>query len=205
MNSKILSGTEGYAEEARFLLGRYEMNSFGEVYAAVKSYFPDEPSNIVDIGSGSGRDAGYLAQLGHQVVAVEPTCELREPAKKLHPSESIEWIDDSLPELSRLLKLQVTFDVVILNAVWMHLDKGQREIAMENIVKLTHIGSKLFITLRHGQIPKFRRMFDVSSDETIELASKHSIELLFQTQSESVGEPNRSAGITWSQIVLRRV
>ncbi|WP_205738069.1 class I SAM-dependent methyltransferase [Granulosicoccus antarcticus] len=189
MNSKVVSGTEGYAEEAAILLDRYERNSFEDVYAAVRSYFPEVSSTIVDIGSGTGRDAAYLAQIGHQVVAVEPTAELREPAKELHPSENIEWIDDSLPELSQLLSLQSTFDVVILNAVWMHLDKGQREIAMESISKLTHVGSKLFISLRHGPIPNYRRMFDVSCNETIQLASKYSIELLFQTQGESVAEP----------------
>lgn len=205
MKSKLVSGTEGYAEEAISLLNRYEKNSFDDVYAELQKYFLDVSSTIVDIGSGTGRDAGYLAKLGHQIVAVEPTAELREPAKKLHSSENIEWVDDSLPGLSKLLSRQSTFDVVVLNAVWMHLDEIQREIAMGSISRLIHAGSKVFITLRHGPIPPNRRMFEVSCEETIQLASEHSIELLFQTQSESVAEPNRSAGVTWSKLVLQRV
>ena len=200
-----MSGTEGYAEEASVLLERYEIDSFSEVYAAVMHHFPSVPSRIADIGAGSGRDAGYLAKQGHRVVAVEPTSELREPAKRLHPSENIEWVDDSLPELTRLLEMQKTFDLIIMNAVWMHLDQSQREIAMENIAKLTHSGTKIIITLRHGPIPSLRRMFDVSSEETIQLASKQSIQLLFQAQTESAGALNRAAGVMWSQIVLQRV
>ncbi|MFK8075683.1 MAG: class I SAM-dependent methyltransferase [Granulosicoccus sp.] len=150
MNSQTVSGTEGYAEEASVLLQRYEMNSFSEVYAAVMHHIPSVPSRIADIGAGSGRDAGYLAKQGHQVVAVEPTSELREPAKKLHPSENIEWVDDSLPELTQLLHMQKTFDLVIMNAVWMHLDQSQREIAMTNIAKLTHSGTKIITRLGMG-------------------------------------------------------
>lgn len=205
MTSTVVSGTEGYAEEAAVLLDRYEQSSFDDVYAAVQQFFPVQPSTIVDIGAGTGRDAAYLANLGHHVVAVEPTAELREPARKLHPSEHIEWIDDSLPGLSRLQCRQSTFDVVILNAVWMHLDKEQRELSMQNISKLTYAGSTLFITLRHGPVPTNRRMFDVSSNETIELASRYSMELLYETLGESVAEPNRSAGVTWSKLVLRRI
>jgi protein-L-isoaspartate O-methyltransferase len=32
---------------------------------------------VLDIGSGTGRDAAGLAAMGHSVVAVEPTAELR--------------------------------------------------------------------------------------------------------------------------------
>lgn len=202
---KVVSGTEGYAEEAAVLLDRYEKSRFEDVHAAVRQYFPERASTIVDIGAGTGRDAAYLANLGHHVVAVEPTAELREPARKLHPSENIEWVDDSLPGLARLLNRQATFDVVMLNAVWMHLDEEQRELSMGNISRLIHAGSTLFITLRHGPVPENRRMFEVSSSETIQLASQHSMELLFESQGESVADPNRSAGITWSKLVLRRV
>ena len=38
---------------------------------------PATPSRVLDVGAGTGRDAAALAALGHSVVAVEPTPELR--------------------------------------------------------------------------------------------------------------------------------
>ena len=52
------------------------------------------------LGAGTGRDAAGLAVLGYSIVAVEPTEELRRGAMLLHPSPMIEWLDDSLPDLS---------------------------------------------------------------------------------------------------------
>jgi protein-L-isoaspartate O-methyltransferase len=49
---------------------------------------------ILDIGSGSGRDAAYFAKQGHEVTAVEPVREMRLTAEKLHGKQRIRWIDD---------------------------------------------------------------------------------------------------------------
>jgi len=48
----------------------------------------------------------------------------------LHPSPMIEWLDDSLPDLAVMRARGEEFDVVMLTAVWMHLDKLQRRRAM---------------------------------------------------------------------------
>jgi protein-L-isoaspartate O-methyltransferase len=125
-----VSGTEGYAEEAAELFTRYESISAAENHRHVLHLMPDVPSSVLDIGSGTGRDAAWFASMGHRVVAAEPTDELRIPAKALHPSPSIEWLNDSLPDLTRLLTRNEAFDVVMLTAVWMHFDEQQRQRAM---------------------------------------------------------------------------
>jgi protein-L-isoaspartate O-methyltransferase len=61
---------------------------------------PASPGRILDIGSGTGRDAAWFASQDHRVVAIEPTNEMRIPAMALHPSPRIEWLDDSLPDLN---------------------------------------------------------------------------------------------------------
>ena len=81
-----ISGTEGYAEEADELFQRYESTSFAEVHRSVLRLIPTAPSWVLDIGSGTGRDAAALAAMGHRVVAVEPTDEMRMRAAALHPS-----------------------------------------------------------------------------------------------------------------------
>ena len=100
MKAASISGTENYADEAPELLKRYESISFADAHAPVLHLIPQAPCRVLDIGSGTGRDAAGLAALGHSVVAVEPTEELRRGAMLLHPSPMIEWLDDSLPRLT---------------------------------------------------------------------------------------------------------
>src|SRR5436853_52075 len=85
----------------------------------------DPPGWVLDIGSGTGRDAAALAAMGHRVIAAEPTDEIRVRAAALHPSPQIEWLDDSLPDLRHALGLGRQFDVVMMTAVLMHLDEPQ--------------------------------------------------------------------------------
>lgn len=84
----VIAGTEGYAEHARALFLRDEGMSFAEKHRAVLHLFPDEPSAVIDIGSGTGADAAWFAPQGHQVVAVEPTAELRLPGMAGSNSDS---------------------------------------------------------------------------------------------------------------------
>lgn len=96
-----MKGTRGYAAEAVELFVRYECFGFEHAHAAVLHLIPTTPGKVLDIGSGTGRDAAYLAAKGHRVVAVEPTGALRKRAAALHKSPAIEWIDDGLPDASR--------------------------------------------------------------------------------------------------------
>ena len=120
-----VSGTEGYAQEAAELFERYESIPALEFHRAVLHLIPPAPANVLDIGSGTGRDAAWFAEMGHRVVAVEPTEAMRSGAMRLHPSPHIHWLDDSLPDLAQVRSRGETFDLVMLMAVWMHLDAGQ--------------------------------------------------------------------------------
>ena len=111
---KPVSGTEGYAEEADRLITPYESLAFADVHEPVLHLIPQTPSCILDIGSGTGRDAGAFATMGHRVVAVEPTEAFRIRAPGLHPSERIAWLDDSLPDLHLLRARGETFDLAML-------------------------------------------------------------------------------------------
>lgn len=195
----------GYASEAPALLQRYEAMSFESVHSNVLSFFPSARSSIVDIGSGTGRDAAYLAAKGHKVVAVEPTPEMREGAKSIHIASEIEWIDDWLPDLHVLRARSETFDVVILNAVWMHLDLRERVAGMNSIASLMHPGSKVFLKLRHGTVPVGRVMFEVTGEEVLNLASPYGLAAVYLSVNESAQQHNADAGITWTDIVLEKL
>ena len=65
-------------------------------------------------------------------MAVEPTPELRTHGQRLHREAAITWIDDALPDLDKVHARGERL-LVMLTAVWMHLDPGQRERAMARI------------------------------------------------------------------------
>src|SRR4051812_50093929 len=122
-----ISGTENYAEEAPELLKRYESISFTDAHSPMLHLIPPAPCRVLDVGAGTGRDAAGFTALGHSVVAVEPTEELRHGAMLLHSSSMIEWLDDSLPDLTVVRARNVEVDLVALTAGWQPLGGAQRK------------------------------------------------------------------------------
>jgi SAM-dependent methyltransferase len=97
-----LQSTAGYAQEAPALFKLYETISPEALHRPIWHLLPTEPSRLLDIGAGTGRDAAHFAAMGHRVLAVEPVEEMREGARRLHPSPRIEWLADTLPTLARV-------------------------------------------------------------------------------------------------------
>lgn len=198
-----VSGTEGYAENAASLIAQWQGISFADRHQAVQHLLPQAPSCIADIGTGIGTDAAALAAMGHSVVAVEPVDALRDAGMRLHASPRIEWVNDSLPNLARLRARHKRFNAVMLTAVWMHLDAGQRRQAMRHVHELLAASGVLIMSLRHGPVPAGRRMFEVSARETIALAGLHGLRPVLQLHTPSVQPGNRRAGVTWTRLVFR--
>jgi SAM-dependent methyltransferase len=199
MKAVRISGTENYADEAPELLKRYESISFAGAHASVLQLIPPAPCRALDIGAGTGRDAAGLVALGHSVVAVEPTEELRRGAMLLHPSPMIEWLDDSLPDLAAVRARKEEFDLVMLTAVWMHLDEAQRQLAMPNVSALVRNGGIVIMSLRHGPVPPGRRMFEVSAEETIALAQRSNLICTLNREAEpSLCQP----GVSWTRLAF---
>jgi SAM-dependent methyltransferase len=201
MKAARISGTENYADEAPELLKRYESISFADAHAPVLQLIPSAPCRVLDIGTGTGRDAAGLVALGHSIVAVEPTEELRRGAMLLHPSPMIEWLDDSLPSLAAVRARKEKFDLVMLTAVWMHLDEGQRQLAMPNVSTLVRNGGIVIMSLRHGPIPPGRRMFEVTAEETIALAQHSNLLCTLSREAES---SLRQPGVSWTRLAFRK-
>jgi len=202
MTGIAVSGTEGYADEAEALAEQYESISFAEVQRDVLHLIPREPCRVLEIGSGTGRDAAGFAALGHSVLAVEPTEALRTRAMALHPSPLIEWVDDSLPDLSTLVTRGETFDVAMLTAVWMHLDEAQRRRAMPNVASLVRPGGVMIMSLRHGPVPRGRRMFTVSAEETTALTEAEGMRLV--SKLEKPDGALKRPGVSWVRLAFER-
>ncbi|MER6910401.1 methyltransferase domain-containing protein [Streptomyces sp. NPDC000594] len=198
LRAQAQPGVQWYYEQyAEALAERYEGLSFPELYEEVLPHLPVPPARAADIGAGSGRDAAALARMGWRVTAVEPVRALRETAARLHP-EDVRWLADSLPELSGV---DGPFELLLLSAVWMHLDHDERPVAMERLSGLLTGGGRLVITLRHGEPPRDRRMFDVPVGETVGLAAAQGLTLLHRSGGEDrLGRD----GVHWSRLVFEK-
>jgi 2-polyprenyl-3-methyl-5-hydroxy-6-metoxy-1,4-benzoquinol methylase len=197
-------GAAGYAQEAKLLLKRYEGVSFVDKHRCVLHLIPREPCDALDIGAGSGVDAAWLADKGHRVLAIEPTLEFRVAGMAMHPSPLIEWIDDSLPALSVTTGLLRKFDLVMITAVWMHLDEEERGRAMRNVASMLKPDGVLLMSLRHGPAPMHRPMFEVTAEETTQLGRLNSLHPILSLRTESAHPANRRAGVQWSHLAFDR-
>ena len=196
-----VAGTAGYGAHAVDLVGQYESLSFEDVHHDVIHLFPVTSCRVLDVGAGSGRDAAALMRCGHSVFAVEPTAELRGAGQRLHAGLAIEWLDDHLPTLDLVRRTGHRFDLILLTAVWMHLDEQERETAMMTLAELLAEGGRLAMSLRHGPVPEGRRMFDVSAEATIALAARNGLTAVHcSTRGDMLGR----ADVGWSNVVLQR-
>lgn len=116
-----------YDRQASELAGVYESLSFEDCHRDVLDLVPERPGLVLDVGAGSGRDAGWFAGIGWDVVAVEPAEGMRREGQQRHPQAPIRWLSDRLPGVEAVHRLGLMFDLVWLSAVWMHVVPAEGE------------------------------------------------------------------------------
>jgi hypothetical protein len=97
-----------------------------------------------------------------------------------------------------------SFDLIMLTAVWMHLDETQRRHAMPKVACLLRSGGALIMKLRHGPLPPGRRMFEVSAEETVRLAQIQNLRSIVNLSARSDQEGNRAVGVSWTNLAFVR-
>lgn len=194
-------GTDGYDIQAPLLIPEYDKADFRDVHSYLLQMLDTSKRSLLDIGAGSGRDAFGFASLGYDVTAVEPTDAMREGAMSKEGSDQIEWIKDGLPELEELSDR--AFDVVVINAVWMHLDEKERKQAFPRIVSLLRPDGLLSLSLRYGPVPAKRRMFEVSVEEVVKQANECGLVLELCKTGLASKLAKRAIGVTWSRLIFR--
>ncbi|RHW18777.1 class I SAM-dependent methyltransferase [Sphingomonas gilva] len=173
-----------------------------QIYASVLDLFPDSPARIADIGAGTGRDAAWLARQGHDVLAVEPVRAFREAGVALHGG-AIEWLDDRLPELVEVER-HGPFNLVLLCAVWHHLDPAARACAVRSLARITASGGRVILSLRHDPGAPGRGSYPAPPEEAIDLASAASFHLTRRAEADSVHAESRARGVRWTWLVFTK-
>lgn len=189
-----------YDKHASTVAAQYESVKPESLYEWLTDSLPKPPALVLDVGAGSGRDAAWLAAKGYEVFAVEPAKAMREAATMLHPAASVRWVHDSLPKLDYTVRSGLSFDVILLSGVWMHVPPGQRPRAFRKLVNLLRPDGIIAVSLRIGLEEPERGMYGADSSEIESLAKKHGT--IVQRALEREDLLGRE-GVRWKNYVLR--
>ena len=189
-----------YNTKAKKFFDEYESLNAFEVHKSWTELLPYSAGVALDIGAGSGRDAAYLVERGFEVFAVEPSDKLRQLAKKHHTSAKIHWINDKLPELKEVEKLNFKFDLILLSAVWMHIPIKHRARAFQKLANLLKPNALLVITLRHGCSPDDRDMFDVSVEEILNFSDQYSLGVIHHSKDK---DALKRGDVWWETLLIK--
>ncbi len=189
-----------YDANAARLAPAYEAAAAAPLRPWLADLLPPAPAVVIDVGAGTGRDAAALAELGHEVLAVEPSAGMRAEAARRHPSARIRWLADTLPALAATTRAGVAADLVLLSAVWQHVAPADRPRAFRKLVGLLRPGGLLALTLRHG--PDDGRGGHPVDEAGVEaLARGQGLQVLRVTPRGPDGQGR--AEVSWSAVVLR--
>ncbi len=125
---------------------------------------------------------------------------MREVGRRIHAGNGIRWIADSLPDFRDVLRIGLSFDFILLSAVWMHIPESDRPRAFRKLITLLKPGGAIVITLRQGPDDAERGIYPVSEQEIERLTKEHGAYV--ERRIESPDELGRSE-VTWIQIAIR--
>jgi SAM-dependent methyltransferase len=210
-----------YNDKVEELAQQYLSLSFDEVHGHwahhLNAILEKPQASILDVGAGVGRDVSHIATLAAKhaaahtkennsvnIYAVEPAIEMLKVGRITTENQSIHWLQDSLPTLDKTTRLEVSFDLILLSAVWMHIPKSQRARSLRKLANLLKPGGKIIISLKFGMSEEEqtkRGMYHTSADEIEKLGQD--LGLIAQLEAQNTKDKLNRSGIYWQTIVLQ--
>ncbi len=187
----------GYAASAAALIAQYDAVPSDILYAHVRDLFPPEPVRVLDVGSGNGRDAEWCATLGYDVTAVDPVAAFVAETMQRAPSATI--LRDRLPALRTV---RGRYNLILVNAVWQHIETDDRPSAMCRLSELLSEDGRLVLALRHGPGHRARPVLGIHADETCQQAEASGLHLLRRCARKSMQTLNQAHGVTWTWLAF---
>ena len=202
-----LNSASFYNQHATKLAQQYLSKTFEEVHQSwLNLLLPilNKPNaRILDLGAG--RDSRYLAEQGQanhiHVTAIEPADSLAEIGRAQTQGFNVSWLNDSLPGLEQVTSQEISFDLILLSAVWMHIPVSLRARSLRKLANLLKPGGKLVISLRHGKSSDERVMHEVCSDELISLGKTVGFFPILTTETEN--DKLGRCEVHWQTVVLQ--
>lgn len=193
---------ETYSKSTESHFARFEHFLFWNVHRAFLRFLPKTGGRCLDVGAGSGRDAAAMSARGLHVVAVEPNEALLNLARNQHAKINLTWIQDSLPNLEKIVRRNEKYDFILLSAVWMHLPNSQRNAALATLSSLLSEQGYLAISLRLGAAEPDRAIYEVDVHELVKLSINNGLSPTYV--SRPVKDSLNRSKIRWVKVVLKK-
>ncbi len=195
-----------YENNAKHLSKQYESAKVDNIHSLLLNTFHSK-SYLLEIGCGSGRDAGFMYQNGYDVLAIDGSREMIVEAKRYHP-ELVDKLD--IIKIPNELSFEPSsFDGVYSIATLMHLEKDSIDSTFEKIAMMLKPGGKLFFSVSirrddvdiQGKDEQGRHFTTMSEAEWITCCKKHGFQL---EHSEITGDGLDRNGIVWLSCIVRK-
>lgn len=188
-----------YDTNARQLMARYESTTTEKALTPFTHIITAYTGSklALDIGSGSGRDAAWMAERGWQVDAVDGSAALLEEAQKLHSHTNICYRHDLAPDFDKTRDIGKRYNAILMSAFIFHFDKADRDMILQVCRDMLSPEGLLYITLRKGPVLEGRHIFDVPVQEIEYFALENTLSVHYH------GRTQDSAGlgdIAWDHI-----
>lgn len=188
-----------YAANAEAMARRYDGVTTDSLLSGLTDLIPAPPAPILDIGAGSGRDSAWFQSRGHAVTAAEPVAAFREMIARRVPTATV--VDRALPDLAGLTG---HYGLILVNAVWHHLDPRARDLALARLSDLLAPGGRLFLALRRGPVPPGAPLHDLDPETETARARTAGLALLRRHDAPAHDAETEKAGISWTWLALSK-
>jgi SAM-dependent methyltransferase len=188
-----------YSAHAAAMARRYDSVTTETLLSGLSDLVPPPPAPVLDIGAGSGRDTIWFLTRGHAVTAAEPVAAFREMIAARAPAARL--VDTGLP---RLPGLSGRFGLILVNAVWHHLDATVRDVAYGRLANLLTPDGRLFLALRRGPAAAGAPIHPTDAQDEITRAAGAGLSLLRLHDAPAHDPETAAAGISWTWLALAK-
>jgi len=131
----------------RSLVKRYNCYDTEDIHKSWISNVNFQGLKVLDVGSGSGRDALYYASQGAEVTAIDFSSNMISYAKAKDYFNKINWIEDELPNLASQ-EHSSNFDLIAATAILMFLSPEEQILALKRLFELLCANGKIIMTFK---------------------------------------------------------
>lgn len=197
-------GTSGYEDVVdQFAEASFEL-SFEDINQDFLAFLPQKPARILDAGSGVGQNAAALSRLGYDVTAVEPMLAFVQIAKRKFQDLDVVWLQDRLPQLETLESDSNSYDFILIDGVWHHLNPDERRECIKRMSSLLKQGGICCISLRNGPAGAGKHIFPTSNEEVSQFANEFGFRMLLNLKNQPSKMKNKE-NVIWSRVAIEKL
>ena len=190
-----------YNNNAQNLCASYNSIDFDFIQNQIIDFF-DKGISILELGSGSGRDASFLLEKGYNVIGIDGSTEMIKESIILYPKLKNRLYHAELANEFPIIDIK--FEALLSIATLIHFNVDELNRILSNAWEVLQNNSPAFITvsLNRKQIEGNSRFFlKLSREEWSNLFEQNGFKVIKVKENKDVLE----RGIIWYSFYLRKV